>query len=186
MKTTFKPTRGHNYHVVHETKTGSARKNCYTICGEYFESGERATHRPTCPNCVKLDNPLLLPSEDRQFLKTVVEMGIWRDAPKSKSFHNLVACDYINNNNRITRRGLVLADDWKTGPVPMQDVAGLVHAREPLGALPRCDTRIAAPLNANNQSYTLEGVADMTVSRYEKLRKLEDSLVISCISCLGK
>lgn len=175
MKTTFKPVRGHNYHVVHETKTGTARKSCHTICGEYFESGERATHRPTCPACVKLDNPLLLSSEDRQFLSTVVQLGIWRDAPKSKSFHNLVACDYINNNNRITRRGLVLADDWKLGPVPMQDVAGIVHVRKPLDMYPVCE-----------KNGRLEGVDEMTVSRYEKLRKVQSDLVVSCLSCLGK
>lgn len=174
MKTTFKPTRGHNYHVVHETKTGAARKSCYTICGEYFESGERATHRPTCPHCVKLDNPLLLPPEDRQFLKTVVELGIWRDAPKSKSFHALVERDLLNTNNKLTRRGHVLAEDWTTGPVPMQDEHGIVHTRHPLAPAAQCT------------GLRLQDVDKMTLSHYEKLRKIEDSLVISCISCLGK
>lgn len=175
MKTAFKAHRGHVYHVVHETKTGSSRKSAWTICGEHFESGERSTHQPTCPNCVKLDNPLTLAPEDRQYLQTVIHLGRWKDAPKAKSFQRLRERDYLDADVRLTRRGAVLAEDWNGSPVPMVDADGVVHARKPLDIYPLCQ-----------KNGRLQDVDQMTVSRYEKLRKLEESIVITCLSCLGK
>jgi hypothetical protein len=175
MKTAFKPHKGRVYHVVHETKTGAARKSAFTICGEYFEEGERSTHQPSCVECVKLDNPLTLATEDWQFLQTVIHLGKWKDAPKAKSFERLRERDYLDNNVRLTRRGQILAEDWNIGPVPMPDDQGVVHARTPLAIYPICQ-----------KNGRLAGTNQMSVSRYEKLRKLEESTVITCLSCLGK
>jgi hypothetical protein len=176
MKTAFKPSRGRVYHVVHETKTGSARKSAWTICGQHFEDGERSTHQPTCPECAKLDNPLMLSQEDRQYLQAIIQLGKWKDAPKAKSYERLRERDLIDANVRLTRRGSILAEDWSpAGPVPMPDTEGVVHARAELDMYPRC---------AKNGR--LDGVNQMSVSRYEKLRKLEEIAVITCLSCLGK
>ncbi len=176
MKTAFKPSRGRVYHVVHETKTGASRKSAFTICGEYFEEGERSTHQPTCVECVKLDNPLMLTTEDWQFLQTVIHLGKWKDAPKAKSFERLRDRDFLDSNVRLTRRGSILAEDWgPAGPVPLPDKDGVVHTRTPLAIYPLCQ-----------KNGRLEGVNQMTVSRYEKLRKLEETSVITCLSCLGK
>lgn len=175
MKTAFKPHKGRVYHVVHETKTGAARKSAFTICGEYFESGERSTHQPTCVECVKLDNPLLMPAEDRQYLQTIIQLGKWKDAPRAKSFERLRDRDILDPHVKLTRRGSILAEDWSTGPVPMPDIEGIVHARAPLDIYPVCQ-----------KNGRLAGVNEMTVSRYEKLRKLEEATVITCLLCLGK
>ncbi len=175
MKTSFIPTRGHNYHVVHETKTGSMRRRAYTLCGDYFESGELSTHQPTCPNCKKLDNPLLLGSEMIQYLRDVATIVPWRDAPKNATFHALVERDYITIDVKLTRRGQILVEDFTLGAVPLSDIDKLVHARKPLDKYPLCQ-----------KNGRLQDANDMTVSRYEKLRKLEESIVVTCLSCLGK
>ena len=174
MNDTFKPTHGHNYHVVHETKTGMGVTSCHALCKVFFEHGTRGKRRPTCTACMKLDNPLLLTVDDRKFFATVVTLGVWRDAPKARSFHRLVASDYLDADAKLTRRGRVLADDWKLGPVPMQDADNIVHARAPLDMYPRC-----------KKNGRLADVNAMTLSNYEGLRKVEGSLVISCLACLG-
>jgi hypothetical protein len=175
MKTAFKPHKGRVYHVVHETKTGAARKSAFTICGEYFEDGERSTHQPTCVECVKLDNPLTMSAEERRYLQTVIHLGRWKDAPRAKSLERLHERDFLNSNIQLTRRGDILADDWRTAPVPMPDIEGIVHARAPLDIYPICQ-----------KNGRLAGVDEMTVSRYEKLRKLEETVVVTCLLCLGK
>lgn len=175
MKFSFKPTRGHNHHIVHETKTGLARKSAWTLCGEYFEDGERGQHQPTCPHCSKLDNPLLLPQEVWEFFRTIATLGPWEQARRGDSFQQLLKRDYVDKDLALTRRGQIIAADWKTTVVPMADDRGIIHTREPLRAEPRC-----------NRAMTLANVDQMSLSRYERLRKLEDELVVSCLSCLGK
>lgn len=175
MKTAFKAYRGHVYHVVHETKTGSARKSCWTICGEHFEDGERSTHQPTCPHCARLDNPFDLNHEDLSYLRAIVDLGKWKDAPRAKSFHRLLDRDFIDKDVRLTRRGDILADDWRLGPVPLPDAHGVVHTRSPLRGSANC-----------SQSILLDGHDGMSMSRYQKLRKVEEITVVTCLACLGK
>lgn len=175
MKTAFKAYRGHVYHVVHETKTGSARKSAVTICGENFESGERSTHQPTCPHCIRLDNPFDLNMDDIGFLRSIVDLGKWKDAPRARSFHKLLERDFIDRDVRLTRRGDILADDWRLGPVPLPDEHGVVHTRSPLIGCAFCSAQIK--LDAQDR---------MSMSRYEKLRKVEEITVVTCLTCLGK
>jgi len=175
MKTSFVPKRGHNYHIIHETKSPGWRARAWTLCGEYFDSGELSTRQPTCPNCKKLDNPLTLSTEMIQYLRDVITLKPWRDAPRSKAFHALVERDYITADKVLTRRGQVIVEDIERFAVPLQHPDGLIHARKPLDMYPMCQS-----------NGRVEGADDMTVSRYEKLRKLEETLVVTCIRCLGK
>jgi hypothetical protein len=187
MKTSFKSDRGHNYHVIHETKTAGARKSAYTLCGEFIERGEASTRQPTCPNCKKLDNPLSLTLDMINYLNTVATFTPWRDPPKSKAYHALVERDYITPGVALTRRGQVLVEDFELGAVPLADASGIVHARQPLGLSSVCaDPVLRGTSSRVEYSITLVGADNMTVSRYEKLRKVHDDVVVTCISCLGK
>lgn len=176
MKTTFIPTRGQRYHVIHETKTGAARTHAWTICGREFNAGERSTRQPTCPDCVVLDNPLTLTSDMITYLTNIVEFSTkrWKDAPRNTAYH-LIELDFITPAIHLTRRGNVLVEDFERGAVPMQDASGVFHTREPLGMYPRCQ-----------KNGRLEHVDAMTVSRYEKLRKLEGDVMVTCLECLSK
>lgn len=182
MKTTFVPTRGHNYHVVHETKTAGARKSCWTLCGEYFADGEKSTHRPTCPDCVKLDNPLSLTREMIEYVRDAARLTPWRDAPRDRTFRWLLERDYVDKDAALTRRGLVLVEDLTLGAVPLADGFGVVHARRPLSAFSACMTI----MSDTSPDVMLEGVDDMFLSRYAKLRKVEEDCVITCLVCLAK
>ena len=175
MKFSFKPKRGHNYHIVHETKTGLQRKSAWTLCDEFFGNGERGQHQPTCPTCVRLDNPLDWPDGMLPFFQTLVELGPWAEARRSSFFQQLLRRDYIDKDFAFTRRGQVLVMDWELAPVPMVETSGIVHARRPLMPSPLCD-----------RSIKLSDAPYMTLSRYERLRKVEDQLVITCLACLGK
>ncbi len=175
MKTSFVPNRGHNHHVVHETKTQGWRTRAWTLCGQYFDDGTLSTGQPTCPQCKRLDNPLTLTRDMIEYLRDVITIVPWRDAPRSKAFHALVERDFITPDKALTRRGAVLAEDLERFAVPLQHPDGLVHARKPLEMYPVCQS-----------NGRVEGADDMTVSRYEKLRKLEESIVVTCIRCLGK
>lgn len=195
MKTSFKAARGHNYHVVHESKTGAAHKACWTVCGQYFERGERSNHQPTCPNCVRVDNPLMLPLSVRVFFEDVAATHRRRDAPRDKTMATLLDLDLVSvdvgTGLLLTRRGQILAEDLTAGAVPMTDVRGVVHARRAFGVSSRCN-RATMPSHIDNESVpitntvTLEGVKTMTVERYGKLREVNKDLVITCLECLGK
>ncbi len=176
MKVSFKAFRGHNYHIVHETKTGHMRKSCWTICDEYFDSGERSNRSPTCPNCVALDNPLKMLGSTisvMQLLATKAENIV---PARSTQARELLKRDYINAEGELTRRGMILAEDYTLGAIPMQGTDGLMHARLPLYNTARCSHAIKCP-----------DAEDMTVSRYEKLRKVyaENPPVITCLECLS-
>lgn len=174
MKTSFKPTRGHYYHVVHETKSWASGESCYTLCGEFFARGEYVSRHATCPGCTELDNPLWLPITEANALERFVYKVFWPISVRSLGFNGLVVRDYVGETTtRLTRRGRVLVDDWKIGPVPMPDVDGVMHVRQPLCPHANCGAVIAATSN-------------MSVSRYEKLRMIDGSPVISCLSCLAK
>jgi hypothetical protein len=174
MKTTFVPTRGHHYHVIHETQTAGARVHARTICENYFPSGERSTRQPTCPDCVRLDNPLTLSLNTIEYLRAVATFKPWRDPPRNATYRRLVEIDLITTDVALTRRGAILAEDFTLGPVPMAAVSGIVHARKPLSDQPYC-----------GMGGALVDTLEMTVSRYEKLRKLEDSVTVTCLTCIG-
>jgi hypothetical protein len=175
MKTTYKVKRGHVWHVVHETKTGQARVSAYTLCGSNYEHGERSTRQPTCPNCCKLDNPLTLTSEERVILKDAARINRWQDAPRhSRAFQRLVQVDYITPDAQLTRRGLILMEDYDLGPVPLADLSGLVHSRVALGGTQACD-----------HMRHLADADKMTTERYAKLRKISDQVMVTCIQCIA-
>lgn len=175
MKTTYKADRGHVIHVVHETKSKVDNGTCWTLCGEYFHSGTRDNKTPTCPKCLKYDNPLLLTPRARGHLSTVA-------APADISGFNggrgaleeLIRSDYLDHDGTLTRRGAILAEDFILDHgVPLPDGRGLMHARSALYASPKCDNTMKLP-DAHH----------MTTRRYGQLRKIEDDVLITCLRCL--
>lgn len=186
MKTTFKPTRGHNYHVLHESKTGMSRLECWSICGDHFMSAKRGNHQPTCPGCTQLDNPLRLKPEERQYLADAARLNPWRDAPKSKAHYSLRDLDFITVDAKLTRRGAILAEDFELGAAPMADAHGLMHMREPLAMSSKCAVPTWNQDKVIGYSVTLVGASEMTVDRYEKLRKVNEDVVVTCLACLAK
>jgi len=173
MKTTFKVKRGHVWHVVHETKTGTSRGSAWTLCGQYYHEGERDSHTPTCPGCLKVDNPLTLPTHAKHYLKEVARN---EGAQLGRSaLEVLVKSDYLTHEREITRRGAILIEDFHRGPVPLADEARVVHARDPLDIYPRC-----------TRNGRLSDADQMTTDRYAKLRMVEDQLMVTCLQCIAR
>jgi hypothetical protein len=173
MKTTFKVRRGHVWHVIHETKTAKAPGTVWTLCGQYYEEGERGTRSPTCPGCLKFDNPLTLSDHVRQGFQIIVgSMPPYGVSQRVRE--TLVQADLITHEDVLTRRGRILAEDFQTPPVPLGCFDGLVHARKPLGMYPRCQ-----------KNGRLMDVNEMTVERYGKLRLVADQVMITCLQCIA-
>lgn len=177
MNTSFKVKRGHVWHIIHETKTGSARDSAWTLCGQYYAVGERGSHTPTCPGCLKIDNPLMLPAYVHYYLRLHAEAVVDPDTAGvySRGLEALVKADYVTHENAITRRGRVILEDFRQHPVPMPDKMYVFHARHPLGLFPKCDVRERLP----------DGDT-MTTSHYAKLRLIESQVVVTCFQCIAR
>lgn len=174
MKTTFKVKRGHVWHVIHETKTAKAPGTVWTLCGQYYEEGERGTKSPTCPGCLKIDNPLTISGATRQHFRALVkQIPPFSVPPRARE--ELVRGDYITHEDVLTRRGAILAEDFTSCPVPMEDDGRLVHARGPLDMYPRC-----------SKNGRLTDVNQMTTERYARLRMVSDQIMITCLQCLAR
>lgn len=176
MKTTFKAAKGHVYHVVHETKTGFARVQCWTLCGTHFEQGQRSNRAATCPKCLEVDNPTTLRPDERRVFQTIACKEPWPlGGMPNKARHRLMERDLITIDNQLTRRGEILAHDFHDGAVPLADGRGIIHARLPLADHAKCDRNIH--FGAAHQ---------LTVVRYERMREPEIAMMVTCISCLGE
>jgi hypothetical protein len=200
MKTTFKPDRGHNYHVIHETATGGARSRCRAVCGDDFSAGAKSTHSPTCPRCCERDNPFGLTWEVVHALSQYVllptakqvntpsgpmRMPVARVFAQGRIRDRLLERDLITPHDELTRRGHVLGEDWTAEPVPMAR-RGVVHRRKPLSAYPICGG--VDFFGQFKPELMMDDAQDMTMSRYEKLRRLheEHPLMVTCVTCLAR
>jgi hypothetical protein len=175
MKTSYKVKRGHIWHVVHETKSMRTPPGAvWTLCGSYYEEGEWGARTPTCPNCLKVDNPLLLPPHAKRYLRAVAKKDPFLLSVR-ESLKALVRADYLTHEGELTRRGTILVEDYLRTPVPLEDDARVVHARWPLDSCPRC-----------NMNGRLLDVNQMTTERYAKLRMVEDQLMVTCFQCIAR
>lgn len=175
MKTTYKADRGHVIHVVHETKTGAAWKMCWTLCGEYFHSGVRGNKAPTCPGCLRYDNPLNLSHRSRTHFTWIVAPDLAPGFSGGRgALEELVRSDFLNHEGSLTRRGAAIAEDFTAGVVPLADAGGLMHTRYPLVKEPRCSNSIVLP-----------DALKMTTRQYELLRKVESDFLVTCLQCLS-
>ncbi len=181
MKQLYKCRRGRVRHVVHLTKTGFSRNEAWTICGMHFDDGERQNGTPTCPNCLKLDNPLLLSNAAQHYLEAVAtnDRNMGTMVSNSRGRSELIQRDLLDQKDNITWRGDILADDYRLGPVPLADPQGVIHARYPLGNLPRCHNNKAFPMSF------LWPEDGFTVARYAKLRALHENDAVTCFECMS-
>lgn len=170
----FRVYRGSLLHIIHETLTGDNRvHNVHVLCEVAPRSGERDRGTPTCLKCLQLDNPCTLSDAERSML---ARFALQAPLPPEGRVYGgqpvtfLHKKDLIDKNEKLTRRGDILAQDWREGAAPAADVAGVVHAREPLAYWPRCDRNV-----------TLDGFDKMTVDRYARLRAL--GLHVTCVQC---
>lgn len=168
----FRVHRGSVLHILHETLTGYNRvHNVYVLCNGDPYSGERDKGTPTCPKCLQIDNPTTVSDAERSILGSIAIAGpreklIWG----GQAITTLHKKDLINKEERLTRRGDILAQDWREGAAPAADARGVVHARVPLAAYPRCD-----------RGMTLDGFDKMTVDKYARLRALNQH--VTCVVC---
>jgi hypothetical protein len=177
MKNSFKVKRGRVWHIVHETKTGFARTNAWTLCGQHYDEGERTARQPTCPSCLQIDNPRNFTGDMRRFITDVIRIPGWKDAPKNEAYQKLIQADIITPQLKLTRRGSILAEDFTEAPVPLPDDHNVMHARGPLSFRPKCR-------GALDPEFTqIEG---MTVDRYAKLRAASEGALVTCLQCLSK
>lgn len=168
----FRVHRGSVLHVIHETLTGYNRTHgVYVLCNAVPYSGTRERGGATCPKCLTVDNPMNLSDAERSLIATFAtseSRGLrWGGQPIT-SLHKK---DLIDKDEKLTRRGAILAADWTMGPAPAADADGIVHARDPLRPWPRC-----AP------STVLDGFETMTVDRYARVRALD--LHVTCVACV--
>ena len=172
MKTVYKVRRGHVWHVIHETKTAMVGNGAaWTLCGSYYDAGEAGVRAPTCPGCLRIDNPLGLTGPTRQGLRVFTQSAVPFVSDQVK--RELVRADYITHEGVLTRRGRILAEDFWELPVPLPCVDGLVHARLPLDTYARC-----------LKNGRLLDVDAMTTERYAKLRMVADQVMVTCFQCI--
>ena len=159
-------------HIIHETLTGYNRiHGVHILCKVEPYSGERDKGTPTCPTCLSIDNPCLLSDAERSIIahfatREPTDTQLWG----GRSVTSLHQKDLITKDERLTRRGTILAEDWTIGPAPAADRAGIVHARSPLASWPKCDRNIE-----------LDGFDKMTVDRYARFRAI--NLHVTCVLC---
>jgi hypothetical protein len=172
-KNAFKAKRGHNWHIVHETKTMFGKEHaCHTLCGEAFTQGEFDARRATCVTCAMLDNPLEVIPTFRVALDALAK-GLGRSIGETP-YEAFLRRDYVLDR-APTRRGQVLLRDWTEGPVPMADSKGMFHYRPPVGPGSLCGD-VTELVDARN----------MSLRDYERLHLLKDSIVVTCLRCLGR
>src|SRR5882672_758381 len=174
MYQVFRVHRGRALHVIHESRTGRNRTNdVYVLCGVTPVSGERERGTATCQECLELDNPCDLNHSEINYFSRVVgnDPAFQSYRGDSNARTKLIKRDLIDRDNRLTRRGKILADDFLKSPAPAASVSGVVHARGVLMNAPRC-----------NHGGVLAGFDGMSVESYARLRNLD--LHITCIQCL--
>lgn len=174
MHQVFRVHRGHNLHVIHETRTGHNRiHSVYVLCRNEPVSGERDKGTATCPECLALDDPCDLNMAERNLLSRIVanDPSVHMHIVESNAKAKLIKRDLIDPDFNLTRRGKILALDWLERPAPAMSVRGVVHARKPLANCAKCDN-----------TGVLDGFDKMSVDRYAKIRALD--LHVTCIACL--
>lgn len=173
MYQVFRVHRGHNLHVIHETRTGHNRtNNVYVLCRHEPMAGERDKGPSTCPTCLELDNPCdLSRAEVNYFTRLIAGDPSIQYGQDSNARAKLITRDLITKDDELTRRGKVLALDWTLRPAPAPSIRGVVHARTPLSKYPVCD-----------RTGVLDGFDKMSNDKYERLRKAD--YPVTCIACL--
>lgn len=170
----FRVHRGRTLHVIHETQTNNNRTRgvhgVHVLCSVYPYSGERDRGMPTCPKCLQIDNPCTLYDDERSMLARIAMNQMKGMIWSGQAITSLHKKDLIDESQKLTRRGDILAQDWLQGAAPAADTTGVVHARVPLASYPRCDWSI-----------TLNGFDKMTVDRYARFRALD--LHVTCVRC---
>jgi hypothetical protein len=163
---TFQPKPTAKIHVVHETRT---RKifGLASLCGNNYPGSTGLwTHKaPTCPACIKLDNPFeLTTNQTYKFHRNTLEKT-------GSGLDDLIKRDVLVEAGQMTSRGEVLLADMQQHP-PWFDVSGVVHARSGV-AWKR------AVCGAD-----LVGLDKMTYSRLAKTLVLNKDLKVSCMECM--
>lgn len=150
------------WHVVHETKTGIARRACHVICRpDEALAGEVKAGVPTCAKCLQLDDPTALPSEAKQSLN--------QGSVNTDAMRRLIKIDYIDSMGNLTRRGRLIWRDFDEEPAPWPDKHGVAHRRLALSHIARCGLGpIAFP-------------EPLTTERYGSLREI--ALAVTCLFC---
>jgi hypothetical protein len=161
----FRCKRSSVLHVIHETKTSNnATDKVFTLCSKEFDDGERENGDASCIECILLDNPCTV---NRTIFEGIVDNLI--EFISRRGIKILQERDYIDTNAKPTRRGLVLADDWKYGPAPTADDSGVIHARGMLSDVSLCGLTV--------------WFMPISTDKYAKLRLLD--LHVTCIKCLS-
>ena len=147
--------------------------SAWTLCGGYFDTGQRSDKPATCRTCLEIDNPLGLAAHEVTYLRDVATRG----APYGgvAALRVLVKADFLTFEKSLTRRGKILVEDFDAEPVPMADGLGIMHARLPLNQFSACE-----------RSTRLQGTDRMTTEHYAKLRLVQDQLMVTCIRCLAR
>lgn len=111
-------------------------------------------------------------------------MPVSRPRAQGRIRDRLLERDLITPDDELTRRGCILQEDWTAGAVPMTR-KGVVHRRQPASAYPLCGK--ATFHGQFHPELMFDDAPQMTLSRYEKLRKLyeEHPLMVTCIECLA-
>lgn len=177
----FQVRRGRALHIIHETATRCSLSGVHLLCKAGEASfGDRVKGVPTCPKCLALDNPCTLSDAERSMLARFATQADGMPRWRGQAVTSLHQKDLIDKDERLTRRGEILAQDWRVGPAPAADRAGVVHARTPLSSWPRC----VGPLFARKldaAARKLDGFHDMTVDKYARIRALD--LSVTCVHC---
>jgi hypothetical protein len=169
----FRVYRGSVLHIIHETLTGRNKTNgVYVLCKVEPFAGERDRGTPTCPECIRMDDPCDLTAGEKNVLTRIIakDPSLTSMTWGSQAITSLHRKDLITKDVKLTRRGRILALDYTEGPAPAAAVSGIVHARTPLCNSPRC-----------GDAGVLDGFEAMTVEKYARIRALE--LHITCVHC---
>lgn len=166
---TFRPGgAGAKTHVLHETRTRACAGFLASLCGKQFPRKEEPRKgKPTCPTCLKLDNPFELSSS--QVVK------FWRlasDKGGDRNLEDLLKRDLVDPVTlRLTPRGEVLAADMAHHP-PWPDVDDVVHARNGVA-------RRRAVCGVD-----LLGVEQMSYSRLDTAVVTGQASRVTCLECM--
>lgn len=178
MSYLFRVQRGRALHIIHETMTRHSLSGVRLLCKSGEASfGDRVKGVPTCTRCLALDDPCGLSDAERSMLARFATQDpppagqIW----SGQTVTSLHKKDLIDKDEKLTRRGAILALDWTVGAAAAADKLGVVHARDPLSRFGRCSRAATETLDG------LGGLDNMTVDRYARLRALAQR--VTCVLC---